>query len=81
MLGEVSQVAKRRPAFAAKVREIMALRYGLHDGQLRLLKDVGESFGMSKQGIPIVEHIAPEYLRQPRWSRPLRLYAKPRKVK
>ena len=78
-LGEVSLEACRRPRFAPKVQEIMANRYGLLNGQGRLLRDVGKSFGMTRQGIFVIERLALEYLRLPKYRDKLLLYVRTKK--
>ena len=78
-LGEISQVAGHRWSFARKVQSVMALRYGLLDGKRRTLEEVGQSAGMTRQGIFNIQRTALEYLRQPRWCKALTLYVKPQK--
>jgi hypothetical protein len=78
VLGEVAQEALHLWSFTAKVQEVMALRYGLCDGQFRPLEAVGKSIGMTRQGVYIIERHALQYLRLLRFRRKLLPYIKPR---
>lgn len=53
---------------------ILRLRYGLHDGESRTLKEVGEMFGLSRERIRQLEKEALRKLRHPNFAGHLRQY-------
>ena len=53
---------------------ILRLRYGLHDGESRTLKEVGEMFGLSRERIRQLEKEALRKLRNPTFAGHLRQY-------
>ncbi len=53
---------------------VLELRYGLLDGRMRTLKEVGEKFGVTRERIRQIETEALERLRNPRRACKLRAY-------
>ena len=59
---------------APRQAHILRLRYGLQDGEIRTLKEVGEMFGLSRERIRQLEKEALCQLRQPGLTGSLRQY-------
>jgi RNA polymerase primary sigma factor len=55
-------------------QEVVRLRFGLDDGQVRTLEEVGEIFGVTRERIRQIEIKTLAKLRHPMVSRPLREY-------
>lgn len=55
-------------------REVLEMRFGLHDGQEHTLEEVGKFFGVTRERIRQIEAKALRKLRHPTRSRPLRDY-------
>ena len=55
-------------------RRVLEMRYGLIDGQVRTLEEVGEAFGVTRERIRQIEAKALRKLRHPLRSRRLRDY-------
>jgi RNA polymerase primary sigma factor len=55
-------------------RDIMHLRYGLEDGRMRTLEEVGRLFNITRERVRQIEHKAFRKLRQPAWSSKLSGY-------
>jgi RNA polymerase primary sigma factor len=50
------------------------LRFGLEDGRIRTLEEVGQMFGVTRERVRQIEMKTLAKLRQPTVSRPLRDY-------
>jgi RNA polymerase primary sigma factor len=55
-------------------QEVMRLRFGLDDGQVRTLEEVGRQFGVTRERIRQIESKTLAKLRHPMRSQPLRDY-------
>lgn len=55
-------------------RRILHLRYGLHDGEMRTLDEVGREFGITRERVRQIEAEALRTLRHPTAGRGLRAY-------
>jgi RNA polymerase primary sigma factor len=68
---EVIRAALRAAVATLPEREryLIALRYGLHDGQERTLAEVGEVFGVSRERVRQIEAVALRKLRHPARAR------------
>ena len=55
-------------------QEVMRLRFGLDDGQVRTLEEVGKVFGVTRERIRQIESKTLAKLRHPMRSQPLRDY-------
>ena len=55
-------------------QEVVRLRFGLDDGRIRTLEEVGQIFGVTRERIRQIEMKTLAKLRQPMVSRPLRDY-------
>ncbi|MHB1924069.1 MAG: sigma-70 family RNA polymerase sigma factor, partial [Acidimicrobiales bacterium] len=55
-------------------QEVMRLRFGLDDGQMRTLEEVGRVFGVTRERIRQIEAKTLAKLRHPMRSQPLRDY-------
>jgi len=53
-------------------REVMELRFGLHDGRMRTLEEVGRAFGVTRERIRQIEAKTLAKLRHPNAAQPLR---------
>jgi RNA polymerase primary sigma factor len=53
-------------------REVMELRFGLEDGRVRTLEEVGKAFGVTRERIRQIEAKTLAKLRHPNASQPLR---------
>jgi len=56
----------------AREREVMELRFGLEDGRVRTLEEVGKAFGVTRERIRQIEAKTLAKLRHPNAARPLR---------
>ena len=55
-------------------QEVVRLRFGLDDGRVRTLEEVGHIFGVTRERVRQIETKTLAKLRQPALSRPLRDY-------
>ena len=55
-------------------QEVVRLRFGLDDGRIRTLEEVGQIFGVTRERIRQIEMKTLAKLRHPQVSRPLRDY-------
>ncbi len=53
-------------------REVMELRFGLDDGRVRTLEEVGKAFGVTRERIRQIESKTSAKLRHPDAAQPLR---------
>jgi RNA polymerase primary sigma factor len=53
-------------------REVMELRFGLEDGRVRTLEEVGKAFGVTRERIRQIEAKTLAKLRHPNAAQPLR---------
>jgi RNA polymerase primary sigma factor len=56
----------------SREREVMELRFGLEDGRVRTLEEVGKAFGVTRERIRQIEAKTLAKLRHPNAARPLR---------
>jgi RNA polymerase sigma factor (sigma-70 family) len=56
-------------------REVVKLRFGLNDGRVRTLEEIGHEFGLSRERIRQIEKSSLTKLRQPSRAGRLRDYA------
>ncbi|MGB9112884.1 MAG: RNA polymerase sigma factor RpoD [Acidimicrobiales bacterium] len=59
---------------SAREQEVVRLRFGLDDGRIRTLDEVGQIFGVTRERIRQIEMKTLAKLRQPSLARPLRDY-------
>jgi len=59
-------------ALSPREARILRLRFGLRDGHMHTLEEVGEKFGLTRERIRQIEHQALDRLRNPRRSGQLR---------
>jgi RNA polymerase primary sigma factor len=59
-------------ALSPREARILRLRFGLRDGHMHTLEEVGEKFGLTRERIRQIEHQALDRLRNPRRSNHLR---------
>ncbi len=59
-------------ALSPREARILRLRFGLRDGHMHTLEEVGEKFGLTRERIRQIEHQALDRLRNPRRSKHLR---------
>jgi RNA polymerase primary sigma factor len=67
-------VHKALLGLSEREQEIVRLRFGLDDGQIRTLEEVGRLFGVTRERVRQIEMKTLMKLRQPSISRPLRDY-------
>jgi len=72
LLNEAVQRALRE--LSPREQEIVRLRFGLDDGRIRTLEEVGQMFGVTRERVRQIEMKTLAKLRQPSVSRPLRDY-------
>ena len=72
LLNEAVQRALRE--LSPREQEIVRLRFGLEDGRIRTLEEVGQMFGVTRERVRQIEMKTLAKLRQPSVSRPLRDY-------
>jgi RNA polymerase primary sigma factor len=72
MLNEAVQRALHE--LTAREQEVVRLRFGLDDGRIRTLDEVGQIFGVTRERIRQIEMKTLAKLRQPSLARPLRDY-------
>ncbi|WP_038039108.1 RNA polymerase sigma factor RpoD [Thermorudis peleae] len=68
------QIEEALSRLSERERRIIALRFGLEDGQFRTLEEVGREFGITRERIRQIEAKALRKLRHPSYSRALRGY-------
>ncbi|MGH9101739.1 MAG: RNA polymerase sigma factor RpoD, partial [Acidimicrobiales bacterium] len=67
-------VKKALSELSEREQEIVRLRFGLEDGQMRTLEEVGRHFGVTRERVRQIEAKTLAKLRHPLRSRPLREY-------
>ncbi|MGP8162949.1 MAG: RNA polymerase sigma factor RpoD [Acidimicrobiales bacterium] len=72
MLNEAVQHALHE--LSAREREVVRLRFGLDDGRIRTLEEVGQIFGVTRERVRQIEMKTLAKLRQPALALPLRDY-------
>ncbi|MDQ4045350.1 MAG: RNA polymerase sigma factor RpoD, partial [Chloroflexota bacterium] len=66
------QVGDVLSTLSQRERDVLAMRYGLHDGRSRTLEEVGREFGVTRERIRQIEAKALRKLRHPNRARMLR---------
>jgi RNA polymerase primary sigma factor len=66
------QLEKVLATLTAREARILRLRFGLQDGRMYTLEEIGQKFGLTRERIRQIEHKALHRLRHPRRSRRLR---------
>ncbi len=61
-------------SLSEREREVLSMRFGLQDGQIRTLEEVGQAFGVTRERIRQIEVKALRKLRHPTRSKKLRDY-------
>jgi RNA polymerase primary sigma factor len=72
MLNEAVQHALHE--LSPREQEVVRLRFGLDDGKIRTLEEVGQIFGVTRERIRQIEMKTLAKLRQPALALPLRDY-------
>ena len=67
-----SAVREALSGLPEREREVMALRFGLDDGRIRTLEEVGRAFGVTRERIRQIEAKTLAKLRHPNAAQPLR---------
>ena len=61
-------------SLSQREREVLSMRFGLQDGHIRTLEEVGQAFGVTRERIRQIEVKALRKLRHPTRSKKLRDY-------
>jgi RNA polymerase primary sigma factor len=61
-------------SLSEREREVLSMRFGLQDGHIRTLEEVGQAFGVTRERIRQIEVKALRKLRHPTRSKKLRDY-------
>ena len=72
MLNEAVQHALHE--LSPREQEVVRLRFGLDDGKIRTLEEVGQIFGVTRERVRQIEMKTLAKLRQPTLAQPLRDY-------
>jgi RNA polymerase primary sigma factor len=67
-------VKKALSELSPREQDIVRLRFGLEDGHIRTLEEVGRAFGVTRERIRQIEAKTLAKLRHPMRSQPLRDY-------
>jgi RNA polymerase primary sigma factor len=67
-------VKKALAELSPREQDIVRLRFGLEDGHIRTLEEVGKAFGVTRERIRQIEAKTLAKLRHPMRSQPLRDY-------
>ncbi|CAN1132388.1 RNA polymerase sigma factor sigB [Linum perenne] len=58
-------------------REVIRWRFGLDDGRIKTLQEIGEMVGISRERVRQIETSAYQKLKRKKWTKQLQQYAKP----
>ncbi|CAN1271980.1 RNA polymerase sigma factor sigB [Linum perenne] len=58
-------------------REVIRWRFGLDDGRIKTLQEIGEMVGVSRERVRQIETSAYQKLKRKKWTKQLQQYAKP----
>ena len=70
------ELRKSMRVLTDREREVLSLRFGLEDGRMRTLEEVGKQFGITRERIRQIEAKALRKLRKPKYSHNLKDYVK-----